>query len=1113
MPRILDNMSAWLGEALKRSLRENTFSFDAAVGYFNLRGWGLIANQVDTLPGRDGSPKVRLLVGMTEHPHDEMRRLQRLRALPTMDPETASKNSEKAFAEMRNQLEVGLPTEANEKTLQQLRSQIDSGEVEVRLFLAHRLHAKLFLCHKSSVDNPRTGYVGSSNLTRAGLSEQGELNVDVTDHDSTAKLAAWFDEMWTHHLTLPANIELVELLDKSWASKHALHPYLVYLKMAWHLSKEARDGLIEYGLPLSMSNKLLDFQTAAVNIAARIVHQRGGVIVGDVVGLGKTLIATAIARLLQEEHGTDTLIICPKNLVTMWEQHMDEYDIRGRVVPLSMVPRGALTELRRYRLIVVDESHNLRNRKSKSWQALRTYIADNDSKVVLLSATPYNKDVSDIDAQMSLFIGDDIDLGIRPERAIAAMGEAEFALKCEGRMSTIAAFRRGEHRDDWQELLSQFMVRRTRRFIQDNYAIKDSQGRQYLLFENGGKFYFPERIANPVERDFSRDDPAREMIAQSTLDSVAALRLPRYRIGEHLTDDTALNEEEQELLDDLNRSARGNLMGFTRVMLFKRLSSSGPAFLATLRRHALRNLIATYAIDNGLPVPIGSVDKSLWYTETDQDTGDLFEEGGLEDGGPLDNSVPAAAYHELRQAGRRNVRWLRSELLKPQFSDDLGHDTAVIRDLLDRFGQWNPDKDGKLDQLADIITKHSPEKIIVFTEYADTAFYIAAELSRRGVDGVEAVTGSSDDPLALACRFSPVSNNFAPPDRKLMVLVSTDVLSEGQNLQDAHIVVNYDLPWAIVKLVQRAGRVDRIGQQSEQVRIYSLLPAGKIEEEIDLRGRIRERLRDNAQLLGSDEKFFGDPSEQAMIAGLFDEHSEYQLADDGGDVDPVSMAYEIWRSAAADHPDLAAQVENLPDVVYSTLDNKADNRPSAGVLVHSKTVTGSDAFAFVSAAGRGERITPQRALTMAACEPDEAPATRLPEHHDLVAAAFAGPLTAPPERPGETPTGVRGRVWNRLEPRRDSLTDNLLFSRDDLEAALNDLASYSLMQPATERLAKALSQRSNEDLAALLVNLHQDGRLCEYPDTSDREGRPEPRVICSMGFTTAPPNTPTSVQE
>lgn len=1106
MPRILDNMNAWLEEALNRSLRENTLSLDAAVGYFNLRGWDLIADRVDALPGGNGAPKVRLLVGMTEHPHEEMRRLQRLRALPPTDMETAYKNAEKALAEMRNQLEVGLPNEADEKALRRLRSQIDSGQVEVRLFLAHRLHAKLYLCHKDSVDNPRTGYVGSSNLTRAGLSDQGELNVDVTDHDSTAKLAAWFDEMWEHPLTLPANLQLVEILDESWASKRALDPYLVYLKMAWHLSKEARDGLIEYGLPSSLSNKLLDFQTAAVNIAARIVHQRGGVIVGDVVGLGKTLIATAVARLLQEEHGVDTLIVCPKNLVSMWESYVDHYRVRGRVISLSMVPRGVLADLRRYRLVVVDESHNLRNRASKSWRALRTYIADNDSKAVLLSATPYNKDVSDIDAQMSLFLGGEVDLGIRPERAIAAMGEAEFSLKCDGRTSSMSAFRLSGHRDDWQELLSQFMVRRTRRFIQDNYALDDGQGRQYLLFGDGGKFYFPDRIAHPVERSLSRGDPARQMIAQSTLDAVASLRLPRYKIGEYLTAGAALDSKEQELLDDLRRSARGNLMGFTRVMLFKRLSSSGPAFLATLRRHALRNLVASYAIERGLPVPIGSVDKSLWHAEADQDAGDLFEEGGLEDGGPLDRSVPAAAYHKLRRAGRGNVRWLRSELLEPRFSDDLDRDTAVIRGLLDRFGQWNPGKDGKLDHLMEIITEtHPDEKVIVFTEYADTAFYVRAELGRRGVDGVEAVTGSSNDPRALACRFSPVSNNAAQPDDELRVLVSTDVLSEGQNLQDAHIVVNYDLPWAIVKLVQRAGRVDRIGQQSERVRIYSLLPAGKIEEVITLRGRIRERLEDNAQLLGSDEKFFGDPSEQAMIAGLFDEYSEYQLADDdGGDVDPVSMAYEIWRSAEAGHPELAARVEALPNVVYSTLDNRAVHRPAAGVLVHSKTVMGSDAFAFVPAGGRGERITPQRALAMAACEPDESPAPRLPRHHDLAAAAFAGPLTAPPERPGETPTGVRGLVWNRLEPLRDSLADNLLFSREDLEAALNDLASYPLTSSAAERLAKARKQRSSEDLAALLVNLHQDDRLCEHPDPSNREGRPELRVICSMGFTNLP---------
>ncbi len=210
-----------MGEALLDSLLENTVTLDAAVGYFNLRGWKLIAEYVDCLPDRpDDTPKVRVLVGMTEHPTDEMRRLQRFRTSPPADQKDAHQNAERTLDEMRGQLEVGLPTASDEEALRQLRDHLDTGVVDLRLFLAHRLHAKLYLCHKDSTDNPCTGYVGSSNLTRAGLCQPGELNVDVTDHDSTAKLATWFEKLWSDPLTLPVSPQLVEIVDRSWASVH-----------------------------------------------------------------------------------------------------------------------------------------------------------------------------------------------------------------------------------------------------------------------------------------------------------------------------------------------------------------------------------------------------------------------------------------------------------------------------------------------------------------------------------------------------------------------------------------------------------------------------------------------------------------------------------------------------------------------------------------------------------------------------------------------------------------------------------------------------------------------------------------------------------------------------
>ncbi len=1113
MPLILDNIDAPLEEAMLKSLA-SSHSLDAAVGYFNLRGWRLIADAVDALPRRDANrPKVRLLVGMTENPGDEMRRLMSMRAAPPVTNEVAEQHRHETVKELRAQLQVGLPTAEDEAALRRLRGQIADGDVEVRLFLAHRLHAKLYLCHRDDTAAPRVGYVGSSNLTKAGLREQGELNVDVLDTDATAKLADWFDERWDDQFAVPANPELIGLLDESWASEAPLDPYLVYLKMAYHLSHEAREGLIQYGLPASMAERLLEFQAAAVKIAARIVNQRGGAMVGDVVGLGKTMVGTAIARLLQEENGFETLIVCPKNLVAMWEWYREEYRLHGRVLSLSRAARE-LPNMRRHRLVLVDESHNLRNPKRQDYRALHDYITENDSKVLLLTATPYNKEFADVSAQIALFTRPDHDLGIRPERAIAEHGEAEFAAMCEGRMSTLAAFGQSQHLGDWQALISQFLVRRTRRFIQDNYARHDEGGRPYLAFGDGQRFHFPEREAHPVEREVAPGDPAAAMMSQSTIDAIAELLLPRYNLARYLDPRKTPTGDEQAVIDDLRNSANGNLSGFNRIMMFKRLTSSGPAFLATLRRHALRNLVALWAIDHRLPLPVGSVDNALWLAELDAQEGDLFEEGLFSPDEAPELSVPMAAYQKLAEARPGRVRWLRPDLFTEEFGDALRADTRAIQSLLRQFGSWDAERDGKIASLAELVTrKHPGEKVLVFTEAADTAAYLATELARRGVEGVAAVTGGSENPTALACRFSPRANQGVAAGRgqpELRVLISTDVLSEGQNLQDARIVVNYDLPWAIVRLVQRAGRVDRIGQQAETVLVYSLMPAGSVDEEINLRGRIRGRLEENAELLGSDEKFFGDDTERAVITGLYDENSEGHLADGSEDVDPVSMAYEIWRQATDGNPDLAKRVEFLPNVVYATMQTPTQAQPGgpqeyrpeggrpAGVVVHSQQATGSDAFAFTGIDGESQLITPQEALRLARCEPDTPWAPRLNDHHDMVGIALDGPLRAPPSKATGALLGVREKCWRKLSDHRATIAPSLFADPDELDAALDAINERPLREAVKQKLSNAIRDRTPEDLAALVIDLHRDGQLCLPAPRSGT--RADPSVICSMGL-------------
>jgi hypothetical protein len=373
MPRIFDNINLKLLPDLQQAMQA-AYRADFCVGYFNLRGWKEIANKVDSWQGGD-CHCIRLLVGMQKLPQEELQSLYSFsRQEDELDNLTKLKFKKILAEEFKEQLTLGAPTNDDEISLRKLASQLKEKKVQVKLFLRHTLQAKLYLLFREDNFNPIIGYLGSSNLTLAGLSKQGELNVDVLDSDASQKLAKWFEDRWNDWGCIDISDDLVKVIEESWAREEPIPPYHIYIRMAYHLSQEARAGLSEFTIPGDLT-KLMPFQAAAVKIAAHHIEKRGGVIIGDVVGLGKTLVGTAISRVF-DERGYDTLILCPKNLVKMWESYRATYRMHAEVMSISKTIRD-LKNLRRYRLVIIDESHNLRNREGKRYRAIRDYIEHN----------------------------------------------------------------------------------------------------------------------------------------------------------------------------------------------------------------------------------------------------------------------------------------------------------------------------------------------------------------------------------------------------------------------------------------------------------------------------------------------------------------------------------------------------------------------------------------------------------------------------------------------------------------------------------------------------------------------------------------------------------------
>ena len=375
--------------------------------------------------------------------------------------------------------------------------------------------------------------------------------------------------------------------------------------------------------------------------------------------------------------------------------------------------------------------------------------------------------------------------------------------------------------------------------------------------------------------------------------------------------------------------------------------------------------------------------------------------------------------------------------------------------------------------------------MLIFTEYRDTATYVAAQLEAAGID-VGLATGETENPTALPtgsrrsralCR-----GRRELPDSELRVLVATDVLSEGQNLQDAHVVVNYDLPWAIIRLIQRAGRIDRIGQTAEEVLVYSFFHQS-VDNVIALRQRIAARLAANAEAFGSDERFFGTAGETQVIVDLY--NGQLDEADDSGEVDASSLAYQYWKNLEDADPELAHKIAALPDLVDATRSRRASENDE-GVACYVRTQAGVDGFGFAAVDGTTRLLTGHEALKVFEAPPDEP--GKLCYDHDADAVAVQGPLSAPTVLAGRL-RGVRRAIWQRLG-------ETLQNHDADTSEALDALYQHPLTSEAERRLRRAIRNGiSDDDLVARVAALHRDQALV----IEVRTGSDPVRIVSTMG--------------
>ena len=566
------------------------------------------------------------------------------------------------------------------------------------------------------------------------------------------------------------------------------------------------------------------------------------------------------------------------------------------------------------------------------------------------------------------------------------------------------------------------------------------------------------------------------------------------------------------MIANLSRAGE-RMMGFCKSTFFKRIDSSGFSFLLTLYRHILRNAVFIYAIDNKLKLPISDENTFPEDFIDDADINDIFsndDEQEEETSGDNLIQVPNDMAVYMKKAeeyyngliGKNNVQWIDAKYFKRTLKQQLKKDCEQLIAMINLCEAWNPQTDQKLNELQELLcAKHQGDKVIVFTQYSDTANYIYHQLKKRGIQHIDKATGGSKNPTAIVERFSPLSNQAdVSADNELRVLIATDVLSEGQNLQDAHVIVNYDLPWAIIRLIQRAGRVDRIDQSSEQIYCYSFFPANKVEEIIHLRTRLNARINENAGIVGSDEVFF-EGNEQNLRDMYNEKSGSLDEDEDDVDVDLGSQAFQIWKNATDANPELKRIIPEVPNIAYST--KQANSAIEDGVITYARTYNDFDVLTWYNSKGEIVSQSQKRILQAMACSLNEPRLEPQDNHLELVEKAIKGIKNEN--------TNVGGILGSRFSTKRkiyDLLNHyyeqplNLFYTQEKkglLKFAIDQIYNYPLLENSKFILGRMMRTGStHDDIVDTVIEMYENANLCRVDE--DKTKHKDPTIICSMGL-------------
>ncbi len=839
-------------------LKSNTQFFDVLVGYFRTSGFFKL------YPSMENVEKIRILVGLNVDKFT-VKIIDKAQETVKYSTFTQKEGQEILKENIETEFDNSATSSEVEKGVRVFIDWLKTGKLEMRMYTESPIHAKVYIMRKDPEKVPDmygSVITGSSNFSEAGLLNNMEFNVELKDYPDVKFALDKFEELWAKGEDIKDTyIETVQ--ERTWLRDN-ITPYQLYLKTLYEFFKEEINADKEnYQTLLPEGYMRLQYQIDAVTQAKKKLDAYGGVFISDVVGLGKTYICAMLANTFNRNEYK--LFICPPVLVDYWRSVLQEFDVaRCDVESLGKLDSLVQKGTDKYRYVFVDEAHRFRNSDTDGFTNLHQICRG--KKVVLISATPINNYTSDIENQIYLFQSKQSGTinGIKNIEGFFRGLNGQLKKFDKGTPEYLTQLRANSEiiRD---KLLREVMIRRTRSEIEEYYS--DDLEKQGLKFPKAGS---PEKII------YEFDEATNEAFIE-TIASIKEFRYSRYTPLLYLKD-------KQKYANKI--AGQKNMGGFMKGILVKRLESSFHAFRMTLNR-----FIESYEKF------IEMANSGIVYISKKVDVYDLLDDGNTE--------------KLLYMIEQQDVMKFDTSEFEPRFLKELQEDLAQLRYLQNIWSFIKSDP--KLDEFKHHLQRNRimrGKKVIVFTESKETAEYLCDNLKDIYGENIIFFSGQSSNALKAEIEDSFNPKNIDKNNDRFDLLITTDVLAEGINLHRANVLVNYDLPWNPTRIMQRVGRINRVGTSFDRIYVFNFFPTAQSEKQLPLEDRILEKIQAFHDTLGEDFKYLSD-EEDVSPKKLFNDLNK-DMDSDEESTNPELGYLAIIRQIRDNDPQLFAQIKRLP---------------------------------------------------------------------------------------------------------------------------------------------------------------------------------------------------------